>query len=541
MTSVQDAAAEKLSTAPEAVAPPVRGSRPHPLRTAWRQLTSMRTALLLLFLLALAAVPGGFVPQRSLNPVRVKAYYAAHPSLAPVLDRLSLFDVFAAPWFAAIYLLLFISLVGCLVPRIRLHARALRRPPPAVPHSLERLPASDTWSTALAPEAALGVARDVLGRRWRRVGRGLGLSAETGYLRETGNLLFHVSLVALLVGIAVGNLYGFKGTVLVKEGDGFANTVLSYDDVHPGRRFSADRLVPFDVGLTSFNATYGEDGKALTFDAEVAWSRSAAGPRTAYDIRVNHPLHLGGAKVYLIGHGYAPEVVVKDGAGNELAQTVPCLPQDPKFVSSCTIKVPNALNADGSPGQLGFEGVFTPTTVQDPKTGQVSSVFPGLENPALTVEGYRGDLGLDSGTSQSVYALDKTSLTPMQSPPQGLRQGETWNLPGGGSLTYAGTAEWATFQVTQDPGKGLALVAATGMVVGLLLSLFVRRRRVWVRVRPTGGDAAPGRTVVEVGGLARTDPEAFAAEFAELSTRLRAAVPPSTRTPETATGVTTGG
>lgn len=549
MTTVQEGsaqdAAEKLSTAPEPPAAPVRGARAHPLRTAWRQLTSMRTALLLLFLLALAAVPGGFVPQRSLNPVQVKAYFTAHPTLAPLLDRLSLFDVFAAPWFAAIYLLLFVSLVGCLVPRIRLHARALRRPPPVVPHSLSRLPASDTWTTDADPDTALAAARATLGRRWRRVQRGTGLSAETGYLRETGNLLFHVSLVALLVGIALGNLYGFKGTVLVKEGDGFANTVLSYDDVHPGRRFSPERLVPFDVDLTSFHATYGEDGKALTFDADVAWSRSAAGPKTAYDIRVNHPLHLGGAKVYLIGHGYAPKVVVKDAAGNALAQTVPCLPQDTKFVSSCTIKVPNALNADGTPGQLGFEGVFTPTTVQDPATGRVSSVFPGLENPALTVVGYRGDLGLDSGATQSVYSLDKTALTAMPGPPQGLRPGDTWQLPGGGSLTYAGTAQWATFQVTQDPGKGVALVAATGMVLGLLLSLFVRRRRVWVRVRPAGGDAGPGRTVVEVGGLARTDPEAFATEFAEFGTRLRAAVPPDgappTRTSDPRTGVTSGG
>ena len=66
------------------------------------------------------------------------------------------------------------------------------------------------------------------------------------------------------------------------------------------------------------------------------------------------------------------------------------------------------------------------------------------------------------------------------------------------------------------------------MVLGLLLSLFIRRRRVWVRVRPAqelvpaGAEATSGRTVVEVGGLARTDPEAFAAEFALLGARLRA-------------------
>jgi len=82
---------------------------------------------------------------------------------------------------------------------------------------------------------------------------------------------------------------------------------------------------------------------------------------------------------------------------------------------------------------------------------------------------------------------------------QALVPGQIWRLPGGGSLTYVGTKEWATFQVTQDPGKGLALLAAIGIVGGLMLSLFVRRRRMWVRVRP--GEPS----TVEVGGLARTD------------------------------------
>ena len=523
--ATQDAAT-RLSTAPQPAPPPRRGQKPHPFRQAWRQLTSMRTALLLLFLLALASVPGGFVPQRSLNPVEVQQYAKDHPTLAPILDKLSLFDVFASPWFAAVYLLLFVSLVGCLVPRIRLHARALRSRPPAVPASLSRLPAHDRWETDATPEQALATAGRALGRgvlgRWRTVQRPGGLSAEKGHLRETGNLLFHVSLVALLVGIALGGMYGFKGTVLVKEGDGFANTVLSFDDVNPGRRFTADRLVPFDLTLTDFRATYAEDGKALTFDADVDWAPRPGAPRASYDLRVNHPLHVGGAKVYLIGHGYAPRVVVRDRAGNELAQTVPCLPQDAKFVSSCTIKVPNAVDPDGTADQMGFEGVFTPTTVQDPSTGQVTSVFPGPDNPALTLVGYRGDLGLDAGVTQSVYSLDRTSLDRLPGPPQGLRPGETWQLPGGGSLTYDSTAEWATLQVTQDPGKLLVLVAAAGMVVGLLLSLFVRRRRVWVRASsPTGSGGAPGRTVVEVGGLARTDPEAFAAEFAELTAALR--------------------
>src|SRR3954467_515161 len=106
----------RLSTQPVPVdRRPARGTRAR-LNRAWRQLTSMRTALLLLTLLALAAIPGTLLPQRGLNPVKVNTYIAAHPTLGPLLDKLSLFDVFAAPWFAAVYLLLFICLVGCLVP-----------------------------------------------------------------------------------------------------------------------------------------------------------------------------------------------------------------------------------------------------------------------------------------------------------------------------------------------------------------------------------------------------------------------------------------
>lgn len=528
----EDSDATRLSTAPSAAAGPPRPSLTAPLRSAWRQLVSMRTALLLLFLLALASVPGAFLPQRGINPIAVQDYFREHPDLAPVLDRLYLFDLFAAPWFAAIYLLLFVSLIGCLSSRLRLHARALRTPPPEVPRVLSRLPASARWESAADPgETVAQVRRDLRRRRWRVVERelpdgGRALSAEKGYLRETGNLLFHVSLVVLLVGIAMGGLFGFRGTVLVKEGDGFANTILAYDDINPGRRFDAGRLVPFNVALDDFEGTYDDDGKALTFLARLRYAPSFDAPTRPYDLRVNHPLDVDGAKTYLLGHGYAPKVVVTDVEGNRLEQTVACLPQGPTFLSTCVIKVPDAAGE-----QLAFEGVFTPTTVQHPETGRVASVYPAPENPALTVLGYRGDLGLDDGTPQSIYQLeDRSRLRPIGdgTTPVKLAEGQTWALPGGGSLTFVETTEWATLQVTQDPGKLVALVASTGMVLGLCLSLFVRRRRLWVRALPAGNAGGPRRTVIEVAGLARTGPEAFSAEFDELTRRVRTTAPEET-------------
>ena len=526
-------AATRLSTQPAPPAAPAPGRRQlmAPVRRTWRQLTSMRTALLLLFLLALASVPGSFLPQRNLNPVLVDAYLSAHPTLGPLLDRLGMFDAFAAPWFAAVYLLLFVSLIGCLGPRIRLHAKALRTPPPAVPRVLARMPSTDRWESDADAEAVLAEARRAL-KGWRVVERPGGISAEKGYLRETGNLLFHLSLVALLIGIAMGALLGFKGTVLVKEGDGFANTILAFDDITPGRRFNPDRLVPFSFELKAFRATYADDGMALTFDANLLAKDGPDAPSRPYDLRVNHPLVVGGAKTYLLGHGYAPKVMVRDRAGNELVQSVVCLPQGPTFISTCAIKVPDAVGE-----QLGFQGIFTPTTLTDPATGRVTSVHPRADRPALTMLGFRGDLGYNQGQSQSVYALDTSAMVPIDSgKPHTLTPGQTWDLPGGGSITYLDTTQWATFQVTQDPGKLVALIAGTGMIIGLCLSLFVRRRRVWVRATPPPGPAGAtsggGRTVVEVAGLARTGSEAFAPEFAALVGRLRAGPPALTTTVE---------
>ncbi|MFN2536974.1 MAG: cytochrome c biogenesis protein ResB [Mycobacteriales bacterium] len=503
--------ATRLSTQPAPVQQPRRGDPFGPLRLGWRQLTSMRNALLLLFLLALAAVPGGFLPQRKINPIRVNEYIASHGALGRLMDRVGLFDVFSSVWFSAIYLLLFVSLVGCLVPRTRLHLRALVSRPPRVPKTLKRLPVSDSWDAPGTPDSVLEDARAAL-RGWRVERRGNELSAERGYLRETGNLVFHLSLVLLLIGLALNQFFGFKGTVLVVEGKGFSNTLAFYDDVQPGRRFSPSSLVPFTVSLKDFHATYAEDGKALTFDADIAWSHDG-GTTKSYDLRVNHPLSVDGAKTYLIGHGYAPHIVFRDVDGTVIDDSaVPCLPQDPQFLSTCVIK-----EASTKGKQFGFRGVFTPTTVTD-QTARVGSSYPGLRRPALTLVGYSGDLGLDGGTPQSVYALNTTAMKQLdKGQAHALQPGQTWKLPGGASLTYVDTPEWATMQVTQERGNRFMMAAVVGIIGGLLLSLFVRRRRVWVRA----GAAQDGATTVEVGGLSRTDPERFASEFALLVEEMR--------------------
>ena len=489
------------------------------LLRAWRQLTSMKTALVLLFLLALAAVPGSMLPQRGLNQLKVDDYFAAHPKLAPFLDRLHAFDVFGAPWFAAIYLLLFISLIGCLIPRMRLHGRALLRTPPDAPRHLDRLPLHEILPVA-GPDAAQTIRAVLRKRHWRSTIRTaddgtVTVSAEKGYLRETGNLFFHFALVAVLAGVATGGLWGWKSNILIVEGDDFCNTVASYDQFTPGRLVGDSTLPPFCVRLDDFRASFHANGQPEDYAADVRHIEGDRAGDVAPDrrarIKVNSPLRVNGANIYLINHGYAPIVRYKDRYGQVFESTTPFLPQDSMSTSEGVVIIPDANQDPKSKTvtrdvQMAFEGFYLPTK---PDSGPaVRSRFPAERDPALNLLAYRGDTGLNSGIPRSVYSLDQAQVEKGALKPIGsklLTPGQTWKLDDGSELTFVGTKEWASMEVAHDPGQRTVLIGSIFMVLGLIGSLTVRRRRIWFRLTPGAPMAA--------GGLARTDAESFSDEF----------------------------
>jgi len=491
------------------------------LRWAWYHLTSMRTALVLLFLLAVASVPGSVLPQQGIDPQAVQQYYAAHPALAPLLDRLSLFNVFASPWFAAIYLLLFASLAGCVIPRSFRLAGSARQQPPRAPANLSRLPLAARHETQLAPDEALAAAAAVLtGRRFRlRAGDGW-VAAEKGYLREAGNLLFHLALLVLLVAVCVGGMFGYKANRLLVVGDSFANTATALDAFHPGRAVSAADLQPFTIALDKFEASYITSGtlrgQPSRFDALVRYAPQPGAAMRGYSLRVNHPLTVDGARVFLIGHGYAPVFRVTDGTGRVVFNgPVPFIATEQAgLTSEGVIKVP-----DARPRQLGFAGVFLPTAVD--AGGKLGSAFPAPLNPAVSLVCYAGNLGMNNGPAQSVYQLDTSGLRQLPVAPRPLAPGQSIKLPDGyGTLTFTGYRQWISLAITYDPGTLPALIAGMTALAGLLLSFFIRRRRMFVRAYPGPG----GRTVVDVGGLARSDAAgAFETEFTTLAGEISSA------------------
>jgi cytochrome c biogenesis protein len=391
--------------------------------------------------------------------------------------------------------------------------------PPRAPRNLARLPNSARYQTELSPDEASAVAARFLAGQHFRLNRGDGwLSAEKGYRREVGNLLFHVALMGVLVSISLGGLFGYKADRLLVEGGSFADTVTDLDAFHPGHFVSAGDLAPFSVTLDKFVSSYITSGpdrdQPSVFDAQISYTADPGGAARKDSLQVNHPLHVDGTKLYLIGHGYAPVFKVTDGQGKVVYdQATPFLPAEQStYLSEGVVKAP-----DAKPEQLGFAGVFLPTAVD--VNGQLQSAFPAALEPAVSMIAYRGNLGLNSGVAQSVYQLDTTGMEKVATSAQVLTPGQSMKLPNGeGTLTFTGYKQWVSLQVTYDPGQVPALISGIVALAGLLLSFLVRRRRIFVR---TYADQA-GHTTVDVAGLARSDVGGgFEGEFAELSRDLR--------------------
>lgn len=513
-------------------------------KRAWQWLTRMRTALVLLFLLALAAVPGALLPQRSLSESNVEEYLANNGRIAEIYDQLGLFDVFSTTWFSAIYVLLFLSLIGCILPRSWDHYKALRTLPPAAPKRLTRMP-NYVEGTVDLPEDQ--VQKDVTARfkKWTggateadkdRAGK-WSYSAERGYMREASNLVFHLSLVGVLVTILIGRLVYYEGQVIVIAGtesqsSQFCNTaVANFDSFRNGPAFDGTTLNPFCVNVKNFEATYEPTGQATNFTSDIDWAKGqdATKPVEEWDhtqLRVNHPLNVDGDLVYLQGHGYAPTFTVEWPNGEVRTETIQFRPDDlTYFLSSGAIKMDPPAGMypdlyDRRQNQIAIQGLFAPTAeFSGENDALLQSSFPAMTDPAVAIDIYRGDTGLDSGAGQNIFALDSRQLHSgalQKLDRVNLMVGESITLADGTRITFDGAEEFVNLQVSQDPTTTWVLGFAVLMLISLVGSLTIKRRRFWVRVSGNGD----GTTTLQIAGLARTDSAGWGREFNRVAEEL---------------------
>jgi cytochrome c biogenesis protein len=324
--------------------------------------------------------------------------------------------------------------------------------------------------------------------------------------------------------VGFGSWYGWHGNRLLVQGPdrGFCNAVTQYDESSLGPRVEAADLPRFCLQLTDFRATFQDTGQPKSFRATVLVDDD--GERSTQSFSVNDPLRLSGATVNLLGHGYAPILRYTDRFGAQQTKVVPFLPRDGMLTSEGVATFPD-VNIDPRTNerdenlQVGFEGVYLPTVGTH---GGPASAFPAERNPRLFLTAYRGNLGVDAGLPGSVYALDRGQIAAGKlkqirenGRPHELRPGEAWTLDDGTKLEFLGTRQFATLAVRHDPTQPLVLGGAVAGLLGLTLSLFGHRRRIWFRMSPLApSESGRGGTVMEAGGLPRTDYPGFGDEFA---------------------------
>ncbi|KXP03475.1 cytochrome c biogenesis protein ResB [Tsukamurella pseudospumae] len=535
-----------LTKHPNPPVPPSSPQRQSPLRRAiatvrntWRSLTSMKTALVLLFLLAVAAMPGALLPQRDIDGAATAKYIADHGTVGEIMDKLQLFDVFKSVWFTAVYALLFVSLVGCILPRLFEHVRALRTAPVNTPRNLSRLPRHTIRESDEDPETA---ARTVLAglRGWRKISRvetaaeagtnggaTVTVSAEKGYLREAGNLLFHASLLGILVAIGVGQQFGYEGSRIVIAGDeGFCNTSSNYDNFRAGNLVDGTGLAPFCIKADAVNATFLPNAQPDMFSTNASYQDRDGlrdGTWKKFTIEVNKPLRMEGVRVYMLGHGYAGTFTVTYPGGQTRTQTMQFAPQDKVyFLSSGALRFdpPAELyktEDERRTKQIGIEGLLAPT--KQLNGSLLTSRFPAPNDPAVAIDVYEGDTGLDSGKPQNIFSLSRDQIDSGRLEKKArvnLDVGQSTTLEDGTQVRFDGVTNFAALQVSHNPAQNWTLLFAIGMLGGLIVSLTVKRRRVFVRLTPREG----GGTVMEIAGLARTDQAGWNEDFDALADRL---------------------
>ena len=346
--------------------------------------------------------------------------------------------------------------------------------------------------------------------------------------------MFHLSLLGLLIAIAVGKLVGYEGSVIVNTGSQFCSTSpASYDNFRPGLLVDGTEMVPFCVDLQNFRAAYTDQGEATEFAATVRYQAGAdAGTDTWSDatLQVNDPLRMDGERLYLLGHGFSPhfQITYPDGSVRDYAEQFAPEPNDPNFTSQGAVKVtdpPGVTGDDIRAQQLAIVGIFAPTAFVH--GGIMTSSFPAANDPGVAIDVYRGDLGMEGGRSQSIFSIDTSQVDKgalVKQARTNLMMGESVTLDDGTKITFTGYNEWVSLQTSFDPAQVWALVSAVLLLGGLMVSLIVKRRRVWFRLRPAGRDdgvtagrGARDRTVVEIGGLARTDQAGYGEEFSALT------------------------
>jgi len=509
----------------------------------WRTLRSMRTALVLLILLAAGAAVGSLLPQIPNSPQRVASYQLARPFFGALFLRAGFFDVFGSWWFVLILTLLFVSLLACLIPRSRAMIRTIRQRPIQA-REIDAFPQYRELRVPADPAAAAATARTVLRHHGYRVALaadGRAVAAEKGTLREVGSLVFHWAFLVLLVAVIVGKGTGYVGHATIVEGQTWTDAAFNYDgDLRTGR-FSSGSHTGIGIKLLDYSDAFRQSGVPMDFTSKVELLNPDGTLARTDTVTINHPVSFDGVRIFQFGFGWAPVLTISDGGSTifhgpvvmgQNAQpgdnplTVPWI----GFVKLPTLRPQVAIKLELYPDSVAYfagliAGVPQPMTqAKDPfmryslwkgklldpslsglDTRFMHQVATGGIGQGWTVDLARGCVSSGASSSGLPRQLAGTVCS------TGVGSGLTMSFPQ--------LRQYSRLQISRDTTVPWVLGAAILILAGLVAAMYSSRRKVWVRAEPK--DAG---SVVQIGGFALQRKDRFEEAFPKLVEDLNAAI-----------------
>ena len=425
----------------------------NPTGQLWHTLTSVRLALILILLIAVATLAGTLLDQ---VPASVASDPTAHARwldglrgrygvFTDVMDRLQLFNVFGAIWFRALIALLVANIVVCTInrwPSIRsqVFTPRVRMNPAYFDRARVGASFNVTLDTAVAAAAVKKGLRSAGYRALTDDGESVAMYADRFRLSRLGTFLTHLSLVMILVGAIMGTLFGWKDDQFIVA-EGTTQTVPLAKNI--------------SVKLDQFEDEWYPSGAPKDYSSQLVIYDNGKEVKTG-TTRVNSPLVYKGIAFNQSFYGQVAVLQVKDAGGNEIMNQ----------------SVPLAWTSTSGNRPIGF--VDVPNT--DYKA-YIVGPEPGTYDQAVPLGGVRLELYGKEGNLVDIKDLQRNQ--DVQS--NGL------------TFRFLREGRFTGLKVVKDPGVNIVWIASALMVIGLVMVFWFPHRRMWALVSPRADGGAEVR------------------------------------------------
>jgi cytochrome c biogenesis protein len=440
--------------------------------------TSIRLAIILLIILAVASVLGTLIPQQR----GLEEYAARYGQFAGLLIRLQLTRLYHSIWYLAILGLFALNIIVCTLTRLSPKwKKAVRPHVQAEAKSLLALKIKDRYKKN-APLSAVKaeLEKSLASSRYRLRSAGqdskVHLMARKKILGIFGSDVVHLGLLIILAGGIVSGLTSVRKELALKEGETF-----------PVPKSS------FELRLDKFTTEYYPDGSVKAWKSAVTVIENA-NPVLAKTIVVNRPLTYHGYSFYQTSYGWNwdnPAVEIWSKKKN-----------DPSFLKKLKLKVGEQVPLDDKDQTSVSVARFIPDFVLgEGNEPQTRSLQPN--NPAAFVEGFRGGEKIFSGwifanfpDMDRIHAAKETDLS--------------------FELKSFEAGQYSVLEAAKDPGANLIWIGCILTMLGLALAFYWPHWEIKAVL-----EESQGKTEVIAGGIALKNRDSFQSEFEKIMTSAR--------------------